>query len=200
MKKYCLLKSVLDYLHQTVYTQELERCGILFVAYTKDGIDYLEYEPSKEQIGVKVDGRQRCDSDDYYHIVHTHPKSEYSYPSIEDIWRLVTEPAIKLSVIATTWGIYTLKQKEKFKDHDWLNDLKAHKEGYEEEFKKDLQKYIDNMGILQDRKRARSINEHLLTPVECQDVKLFLTNISNRLDIEIKVYPWQYIQLHVVAS
>jgi len=193
MKKYCLLEGVVRYLYKTVYTQELERCSVLYEVKNKNGIIYLEYDPEKEQIGVKVDGRQRCDSDDYHHIVHTHPKSEYSYPSLEDIWRLVTEPAIKLSVIATTWGIYTLKQKEKFKGHDWLNDLKAN--NYEQGFKDWLNGILDDIGKLQDKKRSTNV----LTPVEYLDVNLFLSYINKKMDIEIVLYPWQYIQLQVVS-
>ena len=189
MKKYCLLEGVIRYLYNMVYTQELERCSVLYEVENKNGIIYLEYDPEKEQIGVKVDGRQRCDSDDYHHIVHTHPKSEYSYPSLEDIWRLVTEPAIKLSVIATTWGIYTLKQKEKFKGHDWLNDLKAN--NYEQGFKDWLNGILDDIGKLQDKKRSTNV----LTPVEYTDVNLFLSYINKKMDIEIVLYPWQYIQL-----
>jgi len=193
MKKYCLLEGVVRYLYNSVYTQELERCGILYEVENKNGIIYLEYDPKKENIGEKVDSRQRCDSEDYHYIVHTHPKSEYSYPSLEDIWRLVTEPAIKLSVIATTWGIYTLKQKEKFKGHDWLNDLKAH--NYEQGFKDWLKGILKDIGNLQYRKRRRDIEEHILTPVEYMDVNLFLSYINKKMDIEIMLYPWQYIQL-----
>lgn len=195
MKKYCLLKGVVDYLHNLVYTQALEKCSILYLAYHKNGIDYLEYDPAKENIGVKEDGRQRCDSENYHHIVHTHPLSEGSYPSVEDIWRLVEEPAIKLSVIATSWGIYTMKQKEKFKGMDFLNNLKNHKPGYEKEFKTWIDVELrEGIGKLQGRKISRNKNDHILTPVEYGDVNLFLTNISKNLDIEIKLIPWQLIQ------
>ena len=191
MKKYCLLKGVVEYLQNVVYTQELERCSILDEVDYKNDTIYLEYIPEKENIGIKVDDRQRCDSDNYHYIVHTHPISEYSYPSVEDIWRLVEEPSIKLSVIATSWGIYTLKQKEKFKGMCFLNNLKTHKPGYEKEFKAwvDVELH-EGIGRLQDRKRGRNRNDHTLTQVEYQDVNLYLNNISDNLDIEIKLYPW----------
>jgi len=192
MKKYCLLRGVVEQLYKMVYTHTLERCSILYVVNNKNGIDYLEYDPSKEKIGTKENGRQRCDSEDYHHIVHTHPISEYSYPSLEDIWKLVKEPAIKLSVIATTWGIYTLKQKEKFKGLDWINDLKAN--NFEQGFKDWLNGVLDDIGRLQDKKRSKNINDYILTPVEYQDVNLFLTNISNQMDIEIRLYSWDSIR------
>lgn len=193
MKKYCLLEGVVHYLHNLVYTQDLERCSVLYEVDYKNGSIYLEYDPNKENTGTREDGRQRCDSDNYHYIVHTHPKSEYSYPSVEDIWRLVEEPSIKLSVIATSWGIYTLKQKEKFEGMSFLNNLKSHKPGYENEFKAWIDVELhEGIGRLEDRKRAR--NEHTLTQVEYGDVNLFLTNISNNLDIEIKLYPWKAIR------
>jgi hypothetical protein len=192
MKKYCLLKGVVDYLHKLVYTQALERCSILYVSDRKNDIDYLEYDPSKENIGTEENGRQRCDSENFHHIVHTHPLSEYSYPSLEDIWRVVKEPSIKLSVIATSWGIYTLKQKEKFRGLDWINDLKAN--NFEQGFKDWLNGVLDDIGRLQYRKRSRNRNDHLLTQVEYGDVNLFLTNISNQMDIEIRLYRWNFIQ------
>ena len=194
MKKYCLLKGVVEYLHNLVYTQDLERCGTLEQVDYKNGSIYLEYDLKTEQKGIKVVGRQRCDSDNYYYIVHTHPLSEGSYPSVEDVWRLVEEPSIKLSVIATAWGIYTLKQKENVKGMDFLNKLIAYKPGYEHEFKNWIDVELhQGIGKLEDRKRNK--NDYVLTPVEYQDVNLFLSNISKNLDIEIKLYPWQIIKL-----
>ena len=199
MKKYCLLEEVVQHLYNLVYTQDLERCSILYVTNHKNGVDYLGYDINKEQKGFKVDGRQRCDSEDYHHIVHTHPISEYSYPSIEDIWRLVEEPAIKLSVIATSWGIYTLKQKETLKGMEFLNRLKAYKPGYENEFKSWIDVELhEGIGKLQDRKKAKDINDNILTPAQYMDVNLFLNNISKNLDIEIKLYPWQIIKFSPV--
>jgi hypothetical protein len=175
MKKYCLIEGVVHYLRKLVFTERLERCSVLYeVDYKNDSI-YLEYDIRKENIGSEEDGRQRCDSENYHYIVHTHPKSEYSYPSVEDIWRLIEEPAIKLSVIATTWGIYTLKQKENFRGMDFLNNLKNHKPGYEKEFKGWIDVELhEGIGKLQDRKKTRDINDHKLTVVEYQDVNLFL--------------------------
>jgi hypothetical protein len=196
MKKYCLLERVLQHLHYLVFNEKIERCSTLYAVNIKNDVTYLEYEFNREQIGFKTEGRQRCDSENYHYIVHTHPKSEYSYPSVEDIWRLVTEPSIKLSVIATTWGIYTLKQKENFKGMDFLNNLKAYKPGYEHEFKHWLDVELhEGIGKLQDRKKTRDINDHTLTPTQYMDVNLFLSNISKNLDIEIKLYPWQSIKL-----
>ena len=192
MKNYCLLKGVVDYLKYLVYTQELERCSILDEVNYKNGIIYLDYNPHKENIGFKVDGRQGCDSEDYHFIVHTHPISEYSYPSVEDIWRIVKEPSIKLSVIATAWGIYTLKQKEKFRGLDWINDLRDKK--YEQGFKDWLKGILDDIGKLQDRKKKRDINDNTLTQVEYIDVNLFLSYINIKMDIEIKLYPWKTIR------
>jgi hypothetical protein len=195
MKKYCLLEGVVQYLHQLVYKERLERCSVLYEVEYKNGSIYLEYDPEKQNIGSEEYGRQRCDSENYHYIVHTHPKSEYSYPSVEDIWRLVEEPAIKLSVIATSWGIYTLKQKEKLKGMEFLDNLKAYKPGYEKEFKAWIDVELhEGIGKLQDRKRARNINDHTLNQVEYGDVNLFLNNISNNLDIEIKLHPWQAIR------
>jgi hypothetical protein len=195
MKKYCLLKPVVEHLKTLVYRERLERCSVLYEVENKNGTIYLYYDHNKENIGSEEDGRQRCDSDNYHYIVHTHPISEYSYPSVEDIWRLVEEPSIKLSVIATSWGIYTLKQKENLKGMEFLDNLKAYKPGYEKEFKAWIDVELhEGIGRLEDRKRARNINERLLNQVEYQDVNLFLNNISNNLDIEIKLHPWQAIR------
>jgi hypothetical protein len=192
MKKYCLLKGVVDYLHQLVYTQELERCSILYEVEDKNGNTFLEYDPTKEKKGEKIDRRQKCDSENFHHIVHTHPLSEYSYPSLEDIWRIVKEPSIKLSVIATAWGIYTLKQKEKFKGLDWINDLRDNNQ--EKNFKDWLNGVLDDIGRLQDRKKNKNKNDYELTLVEYGNVNLFLSYINKQMDIEIKLYRWQDIR------
>jgi hypothetical protein len=171
-----------------------------------------------ENIGFKVKymskdniekERQACNVyTDSEFIVHTHPLSEHPYPSIEDIWMLVNHTNIKLSVIATSWGIYTLKQKEEFKNNDWLKAVENR--NYVEGFKVWLGGELDFIGMIEYKKKEKEKKEkekkkeknndenkdeinYKLTFVEYRDINLILNNISNKMDIEIRLYPWNFI-------
>lgn len=54
-------------------------------------------------------GRASCSVKRYTPIIfHTHPKSSYSVPSMEDIIKVFRHSVIKTSVIATYWGIFQI--------------------------------------------------------------------------------------------
>jgi hypothetical protein len=204
MKNYCLLKDVILHLGHLVYKKNTERCNSLDLKEYKNGIYYLDYDINYEKEGYKVkykhenrdyeEERQACDIyTDVEYIVHTHPLSEYPYPSVEDIWQLVDNPKIELSVIATSWGIYSLKRKGNWVGTSWLKELQQN--NYVDGFKRWLQHELDNLGMIHDKKKRNNKDDYTLTQPQLMDVNLYLNNISNNMDIEIKLYHWDYIRL-----
>ena len=67
----------------------------------------VEYAPGKT--------RGMCVHDKITSVIfHTHPITSYSYPSVEDILRVVREHGrIVRSIIATKWGVWDIKNTEK---------------------------------------------------------------------------------------
>jgi hypothetical protein len=65
----------------------------------------------------QYDGETRgvCAHKEYSkHIFHTHPKSLYAYPSVEDVIKLIKNyTIIRNSFIATKWGLWVLSNTER---------------------------------------------------------------------------------------
>lgn len=65
--------------------------------------------------------RASCSVQRYSSIIfHTHPKTSYSIPSVEDITKVFRHKIIRTSVIATYWGIF---QIVKFKEFNITDEL-----------------------------------------------------------------------------
>jgi len=117
---YCLSKDDIEILQAYVFTQELEVCGYFDVVDNILGTQELTISHESIKEGIKYEDRQACFSLQTEYMFHTHPPSQMSHPSIEDA-KLIIERNIKVSVIATRWGIYTIKKKNK----DFLKNLKS---------------------------------------------------------------------------
>ena len=99
----------------TQLSQEMKINNFHKFSKRQDYLDFIfnildEKQKSKELISDQEKERQSCTNIKYSSIIfHTHPINSYSYPSIEDILKLIKHPdIIKTSVISTTWGIWIL--------------------------------------------------------------------------------------------
>ena len=58
---------------------------------------------------VEKGGRASCTVKYYTDIIfHTHPRTSYSTPSVEDIIKVLKHTKIKTSVIVTNWGVFQI--------------------------------------------------------------------------------------------
>lgn len=122
MINYCLSNNDVNTLQAYVFVQKIEACGSLEDINNVNGVIELKIDDSSIVQGksVLVNGQLRdiCFHPPTDYIFHTHSYNLLSYPSIEDITRIIDEEIIKVSIIATRWGIYVIKRlKEGFKEY-----------------------------------------------------------------------------------
>lgn len=86
-----------------------EVCG--FLKSNREN-NYLELD---EQENISKDyTRNSCQTRKYKRMIyHTHPFVSKSYPSIEDIFKIMKNKIIKVSIIFTRWGIWELHCNKK---------------------------------------------------------------------------------------
>jgi hypothetical protein len=103
----------IEKVRQLLITEE-EKCGYL--------VPYGQYLLVLTENGISGnDGRRLCNYIPPYqkYIWHTHPNTSQSYPSTEDIIKIITprtENVVMNSIIFTRWGIWELSSKLKSTD------------------------------------------------------------------------------------
>lgn len=118
--------QTLTYMHDDVYNNDKELCG--YLKHTRLNNDIISLKILKESIkpgtteeyksGDSIKYRESCKRDSSYataYEYHSHPaiKSK-SYPSYEDIDTIYKHNSKKVSIIATQWGLYTIKKPNNF--------------------------------------------------------------------------------------
>jgi hypothetical protein len=102
---YYISTDNLEGIYAELEDRDYEICG--FLKSNREN-KYLELD---EQENISTDfTRKSCQTKKYKMIYHTHPLSSKSYPSSEDIFKIVKlkNKIIKISVIFTRWGIWEL--------------------------------------------------------------------------------------------
>jgi len=102
---YYISTDNLESIYAELEDRDYEICG--FLKSNREN-KYLELD---EQENISTDfTRKSCQTRKYKMIYHTHPLSSKSYPSSEDIFKIVKlkNKIIKISVIFTRWGIWEL--------------------------------------------------------------------------------------------
>jgi len=183
---YCIDKDILLHLNFLVFSNNVEYCSVFEEGEIVDGHQKLEYSFQDEKRGFKLDNRQGCATDKKsIYKVHTHPFGEHSYPSPEDLLLLVQYKNMKLSVIATNWGVYMIKQTDrKLNYFDTLKDRL-------DEVLHSLNNYIhEYLGYVEEQLGGRE-TPHQLVDEAIPDVNNILDFLSNDLGLDIKLYPWK---------
>jgi hypothetical protein len=108
-----LLPQQLMGLKDTVDKLDVEVCGVL----TKRGDVNLEILIQNR--GQNLENRNMCTHSKYSEIIfHTHNYSAKSYPSKEDVIKVVKHDLIQTSIVFTRWGIWSLSCARKIRHPD----------------------------------------------------------------------------------
>jgi len=104
-----ILTDELEGIYAELEDRDDEVCGFL-KSNKKD--NYLELD---EQENISTDyTRNNCQTRRYKKLIyHTHPFVSKSYPSMEDIFKIIKNKIIKVSIIFTRWGIWELHCNKK---------------------------------------------------------------------------------------
>jgi hypothetical protein len=157
LKAVCNLKPF----YKLVFNYDTEFCGI----FEKRG-DCLVMDKSSVAVGYKTeDGRNACRHKKNDSLIwHTHPYSAHSYPSHEDIFKVLKyrekpEKYVRKSIIFTRWGVWQISF-DGYRKLDWEK---------EKEKVKELEKIIyENT----EEGKVNSLNDHQLKYIRIYQYKL----------------------------
>lgn len=116
--------------------------------------------------------RNMCKHLKYSHVIyHSHPKKAYSYPSAEDIIKVMKNGQIKISLISTKWGLWIIKNTPT------SNGYSAE---CSEKWKNIIQQFINDIGI--------NTSKHPSTRLENEDKSMdFVDDFNNIIYKNIKI-------------
>lgn len=121
-------QSTLIEMYNNVYNNDKELCG--YLTYSRQNGDVISLKILQESIKTGsteeyksndiVKYREFCSRDSTYatsYEYHSHPEiKSKSYPSYEDINTIYKHRSKKVSVLATQWGLYTIKKPNNFRN------------------------------------------------------------------------------------
>ncbi len=194
-----------------VYNKRVETCA---------NIDQksLEINPDSIQEGEDENERGMCLYKYYTSIIfHTHPAIYYSYPSVEDIVKVIkNKKIIYHSLIATKWGIWKISVDDKGPQQDTIyksdlykkiiNNPKSITDIERQQFAKDEKKLknfingqLDRIGFETSHKKldnevdphkSADYDETLMTPILLDVAKIF----NNSFPIKLTLYTWEELE------
>jgi hypothetical protein len=109
--------GTINYLYKSLQLP-YELCGNLFQT------ERSCLEPAHITKGSTNQGRGTCTHKGYTpYIFHTHPRTSMSFPSREDIGKVLKRETIKYSLIFTEWGIWNLSASNHNTDETVMQSL-----------------------------------------------------------------------------
>jgi hypothetical protein len=109
----CVSNEDIKTMFSYVCDKEEEICANLDTIPGTQIRSFIKDSISKGSKELLSNGKYRayCKYKSYTSVIfHSHPKTSRSYPSYEDIEKVKKHDKIKVSIIATRWGIYVIKK------------------------------------------------------------------------------------------
>lgn len=191
--EYSISKELIDQMHQMVSTEQEEIC-IILNADTKNKLTFSNIRKTGFRRQDNKPGKTRASCDmpvnpNFKHIFHFHPKASRSYPSVEDVVYMLRHIEVKLSLIATRWGLYIIKQTPE--SLDFYNRYRTlDKEDMKEKFGNILKEIIDNLGGLENYKGYKTQQYLPLSNSNINFINKQLKEIRRKTGIKINFCSW----------
>jgi len=183
----CVDNENIELMKSFVFDEEQEFCINL---ESKKGV-FSFNTISKGSHEILEDGRKRaaCKYKMYSTVIfHSHPNLSRSYPSFEDI-RKLRHKIIEISIIATRWGIYTIKKSSKTKDTDFDSET----------LKDKINGYLYRLQMIEDSTGYSRINllpgNSRLTQEQIKELNFYLGRIAEHTKLYFNFYPWSHFNL-----
>lgn len=200
--KYKMEQDLINKMHHIVNNKEKELC-IIFKKDEQNSL-YLsnlfnegkqeEYKDDKGNLKY----RAMCifPSGMHPYLFHSHPIKSKSYPSNEDIIKLLRHDYIKISVIATRWGIYVIKPTDKSREFA-LHYSKLNRDDQYDEYKKIFGEYINKLVKIEIKKGYyKGVYTSVLDRDDLDYLYRQLNEISNITGLEIKFCTWRDLNIY----
>lgn len=136
-------------------------------------------------------------------IFHTHSLNNYAYPNLGDILKVVKQPYIKYSLIATKWGIWKLEsipEKYSIYKSDLYKKIKAGlateddlKDFYdiEQQTHSSILSELDKIyTISYENNTCKNYDEDDMSDILIEVIK----TIQNKLPLKLTLYTWQELE------
>lgn len=150
MSKKVLSDKLKEIFYDYVFNERSERCGSL--NYESHQLKLNQGTLQKGQFTNDPIPRGYCDFKGYTPVIfHTHPLNVLSYPSVEDIIKvIINRDEIKYSLIPSKWGIWIVKNIYNDYDDQNLERIKEKAETFNRQLQKHtgIIKYINNQTIM----------------------------------------------------
>lgn len=192
--KYRMEQPLIDEMYDLVLKEEQEYC----IIFSKDSNRTLRFS-RESSVGKLIieNGKERAscifpkhDKREHPYLFHSHPRKRRSYPSLEDVVKLLRHPEVFLSVIATRWGIYVIKsnhESREFARKYYKLDKNSQMKKYESKFGIHLKK----IGFLENDKGYKNGEFPPLNEKEVDVISQHLEEIAKITGLEIKFCPWK---------
>ncbi len=118
------------------------------------------------------------------YIFHSHPFSSGSYPSKEDVMKVFKHTETKVSIIATRWGLYTIKNSDIARTH-YKNIKNTNKYNQLLEY---VKQKLHDIGRI-------NVNEVELTLEQLNIILITLNKISRKTALSLKFCSWKELQV-----
>lgn len=119
------------------------------------------------------------------YVYHSHPLTSRSYPSVEDVMKMLKRPKrYSLGVVATRWGIYVIRQTSKSTSQKIEeNDI--------EKYKKTISNSLSIIGFMEnDKGYKQGVYSSELKEDELNKINDVLHSIESKTNLDIKFYKW----------
>ena len=190
--KYKIEFETLQQMKKYVFEEKEEIC-LIFDKIDILGKKILSLNMDSLSRGKEKSERAMCNYKEGFHhdyLFHSHPILSRSYPSIEDIKKVLKSKSIMVSVVASRWGLYTIKPTLQSRTiaHKW--DEKA-----SEYFSNQIRKVVDLIGIMENKIGYKNGNLRFITKDEEHELQKIISSLNKLTHLEIQFCSWTSLNL-----
>lgn len=194
--RYILKENTIKNIYKDVFENDSEKCAY----FTIDNENILTIDPRTITKGEDTEYKQGktrkfcnySETNKTNYIYHSHPKESRSYPSVEDVLKVLKyKDKYRISVISTRWGIYIIKPSiESIKIA-----TKYNKEQIVEIYNNPLKRLLDKIGKLEDYKGFKNRNYTDIKIEEQNYIIKYMNNITDLTKLKTKFCHWSQFNL-----
>ncbi len=190
--KYKIEFDTLQQMKKYVFEEKEEIC-LIFDKIDILGEKILSLNMDSLSRGKAKSERERamCNYKEGFHhdyLFHSHPILSRSYPSMEDIKKVLKSKSIMVSAVATRWGLYTIKPTSQSRRI-------ANKWDENEYFSKEIRKLVDKIGIMENKIGYKNGNLRFITTDEERELQNIILSLNKLTHLEIQFCSWTSLNL-----
>jgi hypothetical protein len=194
--KYKIEFETLQQMKKYVFEEKEEIC-VIFNKLEVLGEKILSLNVNSLSRGKAKSERERamCNYKEGFHhdyLFHSHPILSRSYPSMEDIKKVLKSKSIMVSAVATRWGLYTIKPTSQSRRIANKWDENAH-----EYFSKEIRNLIDLIGIMENKIGYKNGNLRFITSDEERELQKIISSLNKLTRLEIQFCSWTSLNLPI---